>query len=135
MRTLHAQPTELSQEFWAAAREHRLMVPRCNRTGTYFFPPERCVPGTASTDWSYAPSSGRGTVITFSVVHRPPSAEFDNPYVLAVVTVEEGWRYLTNIVGCDPADVHIGMPVEVRFVDIANATLPAFAPTTTETLS
>ena len=129
MRRLDARPTVLSQEFWDSAREHRLMVPRCNTTGTYFFPPERCVPGTTSTDWSYAPSSGLGTVVTFTVVHRPQSADFDNPYLLAVVAVDEGWNYLTNLVGCDPADVHIGMRVQVNFIDIENATLPAFTPT------
>jgi uncharacterized OB-fold protein len=129
MRFQPAPPTALSEDFWTAAAQHRLVVPRCNRTGRYFFPPELCVPGTSSTDWSYVPSAGTGTVTTFSVVHRPPAAGFTVPYVLAVVAVDEGWNYLTNIVGCDPDDVYIGMTVEVAFEEIENATLPVFTPT------
>ena len=51
--------------------------------------------------------------------------------MLAVVAVDEGWNYLTNIVGCDPDDVHIGMAVEVDFEEIENATLPVFRPAIT----
>ncbi|QRY48725.1 OB-fold domain-containing protein [Mycolicibacterium boenickei] len=60
----------------------------------YFFPPERCVPGTDSANWQYVPSSGRGTVHTFSVVHRAPSPDFDAPYVLTFLDIEEGWSML-----------------------------------------
>jgi uncharacterized OB-fold protein len=128
MRRLAAPPTVLSAAFWQAATEHRFLVPRCNRTGRYFFPPERCVPGTDSTDWSYVESTGIGTVTTFTVVHRPPSADFDVPYVLAVVTLDEGWDYLTNIVDCDPQSVTIGMPVKVTYLDVEDASLPVFTP-------
>jgi len=38
------------------------------------------------------------------------------PYVVAYVQLEEGPQLLTNIVGCDPADVAVGMPVRVEFV-------------------
>ncbi|GAB92271.1 Zn-ribbon domain-containing OB-fold protein [Gordonia rhizosphera] len=128
MRRLGITPSVISAEFWKAADEHRLVVPRCNRTGTHFFPPERCVPGTLSTDWSYVESSGMGTVTTFTVVHRAPAADFDVPYVLAVVAVDEGWNYLTNIVGCDPDAVSIGMRVTVTYERIDDVTLPAFKP-------
>ena len=35
--------------------------------------------------------------------------------LVAMVTLAEGPRLMTNIVGCDPAAVHIGMPVVVGF--------------------
>lgn len=89
------------------------------------------MPGTSSTDWSYVPSNGTGTIKTFSVVHRSPSPDIEAPYVLAVVALDEGWNYLTNIVGCDPEDLEIGMPVTVTFLDIEEASLPVFTPTNT----
>jgi uncharacterized OB-fold protein len=60
--------------------------------------------------------SGRGTVYTYTVVHRAmdPRA-FAAPYVLAVVELDEGPRMLTNLVDVDPATVRVGMPVVVRF--------------------
>lgn len=126
MRRLLTEPSGLTAEFWAAAAEHRLVVPRCNQTGVHFFPPERCVPGTDSTDWSYVKSSGRGTVYTYSVVHRAPSPDFESPFILAVVDLEEGWDMLTNIVGCSPDDIKVGMEVTVEFMDVAGGALPVF---------
>lgn len=128
MRKLMAEPSPLTAPFWKAAAEHRLVAPRCNRTGRYFFPPERCVPGTDSTDWDYAESCGRGTVYTFSVVHRPPSPDFETPYILAVVDLDEGWPMLTNVVDCPPERIEVGMPVQVTFIDIEGGSLPVFRP-------
>ncbi|WP_059020174.1 Zn-ribbon domain-containing OB-fold protein [Mycobacterium sp. M26] len=128
MRRLATEPSELSAPFWAAAAEHRLVAPRCTSSGRYFFPPERCVPGTTSTDWEYAASSGVGTVYTFTVVTRPPSPDFEAPYVLAVVDLEEGWSMMTNIVDCDPDEVRVGMAVEVSFLEIEGGALPVFHP-------
>ena len=49
--------------------------------------------------------------------------------MVADVEVDEGWRLLTWIVDCDPADVTSGLAVEVCFVPGADGqTLPAFTP-------
>ena len=133
MRRLFTEPSGLTAEFWKAAADHRLVVPRCNRTGRYFFPPERCVPGTDSTDWSYVESSGRGTVYTYSVVHRAPSADFEAPYVLAVIDIEEGWHMLSNIVGPSAPEASVGASVEVQFLDVAGGSLPVFRLTKSST--
>lgn len=130
MRRLMTEPSAISAEFWKAAAEHRLVVPRCNTTGKCFFPPERCVPGTSSTDWNYVESSGCGTVYTFSVVYRPVSPEFDAPYILAVVDLAEGWNMLSNVIDCAPEDMRVGMPVEVTFLDVDGGSLPVFRPAT-----
>ena len=53
------------------------------------------------------------------------------PYAVAMVALDEqeDVRIITNIVGCEPEDVHIGMPVEVVFEDITDElTLPQFKP-------
>jgi uncharacterized protein len=64
-------------------------------------------------------ASGRGKVLSFTVVRRPVSPAFaqEIPYIVALVTLEEGPQMMTNIVGCAPEDVTIGMPVEVIFED------------------
>ena len=50
-------------------------------------------------------------------------------YVVALVTLEEGVRMSTNIVGCAPEDVTAYMPVMVQFRDVTpEITLPVFAP-------
>jgi len=128
MRRMLTEPSELTADFWKAAAEHRLVVPRCNRTGRYFFPPERCVPGTDSIDWDYVESGGHGTIYTYSVVYRPMTADFEAPYVLAVVDLDEGPAMLTNLVDCEPEQVRIGLPVTVTFIDVEGGALPVFRP-------
>ncbi|HPG27658.1 MAG TPA: OB-fold domain-containing protein, partial [Myxococcota bacterium] len=62
--------------------------------------------------------SGRGTVYTYSVVRQNQMPAFREavPYVVAYVQLEEGPQLLTNVVGCAPEAVSIGMPVRVDFV-------------------
>jgi len=126
------EPSDLTAPFWTAAAEHRLVIPRCNRTGVYFFPPERCVPGSDNTDWEYVECSGRATVYTYSVVHRPVSADFEVPYILAVVDLEEGVAMMTNVVSCRSDEIGVGLPVEVKFTEVVGGCLPVFAPARSE---
>lgn len=122
-------PTDISADFWDAAADHRLLVPRCNVTGTYFFPPERLCPETNTTDWAYVQSNGRGAVAASTVVFRSPSPKIEAPYVLAVIDLDEGWSMLTNVVDCDPNTVFIGMRVRATFLDCGDSrALPVFAP-------
>ena len=53
----------------------------------------------------------------------------DLPIILAWVDLPEGIRMHTNLVECEPEDVHIGMEVEVVFRDVTDdITLPYFCP-------
>lgn len=121
------EPSPLTEEFWSAARRHELVRPVCSRCGRSHFTPQVACPHCLSTEWRYQPSTGRGTVYSWTVVHRPPGPGFDPPYVLAVVDLEEGWSMLTNVVGPAAGGVHIGQAVRVRFDDIApDLVLPVF---------
>ena len=61
--------------------------------------------------------SGRGTVFTFTINRHAYNPAVPVPYVIAIVELEEqaGLRFITNIVGCDPEAVSIGLPVQVDF--------------------
>jgi len=50
----------------------------------------------------WTPSEGRGEVYSWTVVHRPVSPEFEPPYAPAIITLDEGYQMLTNIVGLAP---------------------------------
>jgi uncharacterized OB-fold protein len=82
-----------------------------------------------SDRFEWRKSSGRGVVYSFTVVHRAPTPFFRDkvPYVVALIDLQEGVRMMSNIVGCDPAEVKIGDHVEVIFEDInEEITLPKF---------
>ena len=74
---------------------------------------------------------GRGTVWTYTITQQNRTTGFAEmvPYVLALVELEEGVRMFTNIVDCNPRDVHIGMAVEVTFQTATpQITIPYFKP-------
>ena len=75
--------------------------------------------------------SGRATVVGFTVNAHPWLPDLEPPYVIAIVALEEDAevRLTTNVVGCDPAEVHIGQEVAVRFEPQADVWLPLFEPT------
>lgn len=103
--------------YWAAAREGRLLLQRSRRTGQWQFYPRHLMAGTLDGEIEWAEASGRGTVHSFSIIHRAPTAAFEGrvPYVIALIDLEEGPRMLTNIVGGGALEVAIGDPVEVCF--------------------
>ncbi|HEV2008163.1 MAG TPA: Zn-ribbon domain-containing OB-fold protein [Burkholderiales bacterium] len=124
-------PDAATAPYWSAAHERRLVMPRCLDCSRYHFYPRTLCPhcGSARLEWSEC--SGRGTVYSYTIVHRAPSPAFaaDVPYVVAVVEIDEGLRLMTNVVGCAPDTVRIGMKVGVTFRQVADdVTLPVFEP-------
>jgi uncharacterized OB-fold protein len=76
-------------------------------------------------------ASGHGTVLSFTIVYRPVTPAFaaDVPYVVALIRLDEGPQMMSNVVGCAPEKVYIGMPVEVTFEDwTADISVPKFKP-------
>jgi hypothetical protein len=82
-------------------------------------------------EWREA--SGRGTVETYTIVTRAVSDAYaaDVPYVIALITLEEGPRMMSNVIGCDVEIVKCGLAVEVIFEQwSAEITMPKFRPAT-----
>ncbi|WP_432861674.1 bifunctional MaoC family dehydratase N-terminal/OB-fold nucleic acid binding domain-containing protein [Microbispora rosea] len=116
--------------FWfEAAREHRLVIQRCAGCGTLRHPPGPCCPHCGSFDWDAAEASGRGQVYSFVVNHHPRHPAFEYPLIVAVVELDEGTRLVTNLVGVEPGEVEIGMPVVLDWLDAdPDLSLPVFRP-------
>lgn len=125
------EPSPESQPFWDACARHELVVQRCEDCGRFWFPPSNRCQHCWSEHHAWTPVSGRGRVYSFTVFHRAYAAELADqlPYVVGVVTLDEGPRLITNIVGCEPGDVGIDMPVEVAFEELVDGiALHAFRP-------
>ena len=106
-------------DFWAATAEGRLSIPKCDDCNLYVWYPRPFCPACGGTNVSWTDVSGNGTVYTFTVVHRSavPGYKEALPYVIAYVQLEEGPKVMTNIVGIEPKQVTVGMPVSVVFHD------------------
>ncbi len=118
-----------SQFFWDGAKEHRLLIQRCESCGALRHPPRPMCPQCRSLEWGTIEASGRGTVYSFVMPHHPPLPWFPDPYIVALVELAEGTRLVTNLVDVAPEAVSIGMPVAVRFETFDDGlVLPLFAP-------
>jgi uncharacterized protein len=110
-----------SAPYYGAALQGRLVVQRCETCGHHqLYARDRCMRCRGPVQWIEA--SGRGTVYSFTVIRQNYQRPFRDqlPYVVALVDLEEGPRVMTNVVGCDPGDVTVGMAVRARFEPVSD---------------
>ena len=97
-------------------------TPFCTRPGL-------TAPDAPPGTWSGVESPGRGIVYTFTLTRQPVSRAFVGrlPWAVVEVELEEGVHLISNLVGCDPEEIEIGMAVEVVFEEVNDEiTLPKF---------
>jgi hypothetical protein len=105
------------------------MLPRCNVCSQFWFPPSQRCRHCLAADFEWRESAGAGRIYSFVVYHRVYHLAFegDVPYVVALVELDEGPRFLTNIVGATSEDVQCDARVHVVFEDIETGmTIPKF---------
>jgi uncharacterized OB-fold protein len=107
--------TEDSQAYWQAAAEGRLVAQRCSGCGRLRHPPRPMCPWCHSIEHTMVDLAGTGVVYSYSFLHHPQNPAFTYPVLAVLVELDEGVRILSNLVGTDPSDISIGLPVEVRF--------------------
>jgi len=120
-----------TEPFWAAARQHRLVMPRCAACGKAREIGSPFCHHCQSQELEWVEVSGRARVYSYTVVRFPLIEAMKDavPYVPAVIQLEEfpDNKLISNLVGMPLADVAIGMPVEVRWHDRADGvTVPRF---------
>jgi uncharacterized OB-fold protein/acyl dehydratase len=99
--------------WWEAIDRGELRIQKCGSCGTLRHPPRPMCDKCQSTDWDSQVSQGRGTVYSYTVMHHPKVPGFEYPFAIVLIELEEGTRIVSNLAGCDPGEVHIGMPVEL----------------------
>lgn len=117
--------------FWEAAKAHTLKLQKCGRCGTLRFPATRHCASCGSADSAWATVSGRGTVSSWCRFHQVYFEGFGNevPYTVIVVTLEEGPRLFSNLVGAPDGAIEIGLAVEACYDDVTpEVTLVKFKP-------
>ena len=119
-----------NRDFWTGGRDGELRIVRCTDCGYYIHPPSPRCPRCLGDDVAPTPVSGGGRVYTFTVNQRAWSPGLEVPYVIAIVELDEqsDLRLMTNIVGCDPDEVQIDMPVLVEFREQGDVYAPVFRP-------
>ena len=126
------RPTPETQHYWDGTRVEELRLQKCNDCRETYFPPRPFCPHCSSRDGSVFAASGKATLYSY-VISYIPAPGLEPPYSVAVVTLEEGPRLMTNLVGCDqtPEALKLDMSLEVTFeAQNDEITLAFFKPAT-----
>lgn len=124
-------PDFWTEPVWQAYKEHRLVMAKCAKCGTFRSPPRpfchNCQ--TQEIDWEELP--GTGVIFTFTVVRHAVVPELSEyvPYGVAVVDVDGApdARVVAAVVDSDLDKLQIGDRVEVVWDDVhENVTIPRF---------
>lgn len=116
--------------FWEGCRDDEFLLHRCNQCQQYFWPASRCTQHGAE-DMQWVAGSGRGELYTYTVMHRVmvPAFKERAPYVVAVVKLDEGPFFHSNIVDCSWQDVQVGMRLRAVMQPHDNGmVIPYFTP-------
>ena len=125
------KPTPETQHFWDGTRANELRLQRCDACANVYFPPRPFCPACASRKVSVFKASGKATLYSYVINHRPAAPGFTPPYAIAVVELQEGPRMMSNIIDCPqtPETLELDMKLEVAFEKLDDTiTLPQFRP-------
>jgi uncharacterized OB-fold protein len=108
---------DVNRPFWDGCRDGVLKLQRCTSCGHLRYPIAAVCPRCMKSGVAWEQLSGRGTVFSFVVFHHAYNDAWRDriPYNVALVELEEGPTVLSNVVGVDPEDLRIGLPVAAVF--------------------
>jgi uncharacterized OB-fold protein len=125
------KPTPETQHFWEGCKAGEIRLQHCAACAESYFPPRPVCPRCGSRQVEAYAASGKATLHSYIINHRPRPDMGAEPYAIAIVALAEGPHMMSNIVGCPqtPEALVLDMPLEVTFaVQNEAITLPFFKP-------
>lgn len=125
------KPTPETQNFWDGCLAGELRLQKCADCTHTYFPPRDFCPACSSRNVESLKASGKATLYSYVINHRPRPDFGDQPHSIAVVTLAEGPRMMTNIIDCPqtPEALQLDMALEVSFESVNETiSLPKFRP-------
>ena len=122
------RPTPTEQPFYDACAAGKLVLQRCQSCGHVLFYPRTHCDACQSDRLVWEDAIGTGTIASYTVVRRAVSADFEAPYVIALIDLAEGPRMMSQIVDTDTDSLAVGLSVKVDFAAWSeDITLPVFS--------
>jgi uncharacterized OB-fold protein len=125
------EPTPETRHYWEGCKAGELRLQRCRACAKAYFPPRPFCPNCTGRDVEVFAASGRATLYSYVINHRPRPDMGKEPHSIAVVELAEGPRMMTNIVNCPqtPEALRLDMPLKVLFQkESDDISLPMFEP-------
>ena len=111
--------------------ERQLLVNRCDDCGVWHAPSKPVCPACWSSNLTFTPVSGNGTIYMNIFLHQGPPApgvDYATPYPVVTVELEEqeGLRFTSTVVDADNADIAIGKSVRLEWRERSGSPMPVF---------
>lgn len=108
--------SNISQPFWDGLKNGIFQLQQCDACHEFIFFPRAYCTACQHDQLTWKKVSGEGEVYSFTIARTPTDPRFidDLPYAIALVTLQEGPRMVSNIIGCDVDEVTIGMKVTAQ---------------------
>ena len=109
--------------------QRRFLLQWCQRLREGHLLSREVCPRCLGSRLEWRPSPGTGAVYTFTVEYNPQNPNLKPPYTIALIDLDEGVRMMSNLVGCPPGEVRVGMRVRVTWEALSDErNLPQFEP-------
>jgi uncharacterized OB-fold protein len=116
-------PRSFSRPYWEATRAKRLLLQYDRRSGKYQFFPRATSIYDGRRDLEWREVSGKGEIFSYTVAYRArPPFRGHEPFLIALVTLDEGVNVMANLVHCRSEQVRIGLRVKPYWLPLANGT-------------
>ena len=78
------KPTPETQHFWDGTQAGELRLQRCDACANVYFPPRPFCPACASRKVSIFKASGKATLYSYVINHRPAAPGLGRPFLAAI---------------------------------------------------
>jgi uncharacterized protein len=115
--------------WWDACDAGKVLIQRCKSCQTLRHPPRPMCGQCQSMEWDSIESTLDGEVLSYTALRHPKIPGYPTDPICAVIKLSEGTNIVSNVVGCDFADLYIGMQVKGKVEQVDDkTTLPQFYP-------
>jgi uncharacterized OB-fold protein len=119
--------TELTEHYWARAARGVIALQRCGDCAQVWHPPSPSCPTNPSHRIEWFDASGRGQLYSYTQVEHAahPAVADQLPYVIALIDLEEGPRFVCGLIDADVANLKPGAEITLNSAPtVGGLTLP-----------
>jgi uncharacterized OB-fold protein len=116
IRDENGETLPLVENFYKFCADRKLMGVKCRRCGAIRCPPRTICPECFSDKFDWIELKGRGTLLTYTIIHFPAS-QFQAlaPYAVGIIKLEQGSQLSGMIRNVKLEELRIGMELLVDF--------------------